>query len=117
MESLTHNHEGDHAGLSLHDPLCIWYLLVKDHSEYSITLSKSKDIRVETAGQWTRGMCVVDGRDRKELEEEDDDVLEEIKSDHGGWLSRGRGNRIKVAVESGGMDVFGVKMLGQIFGI
>jgi inosine-uridine nucleoside N-ribohydrolase len=118
MESLSHGHEGANAGLSLHDPLCVWYLLVKDHPEYAMTLSPPRDIRVETAGQWTRGMCLVDGRDRKELDEDEEDgVLEEIKSDHGGWLSRGRGNRIRVAVGSPGMSVFGEKMLGMIFGV
>lgn len=114
MESLHHGHEGSNVGLSLHDPLCIWYLIAQCHPEYTMTLSEPSDIRVETSGQWTRGMCVVDGRDRKRL---DDEQEGEVVGDSGNWLSGGSGNRIRRALVSPGMEIFGVEMLRRIFGV
>ncbi|KAF2428693.1 nucleoside hydrolase [Tothia fuscella] len=120
MESLHTGHEGDNVGLSLHDPLCIWYLISQSHPEYTMTLSKAEDIRVETSGQWTRGMCVTDGRDRKRFDEEEEiggKDAGEVVGDSGGWLRRGSGNRIRRAVVSPGRDVFGVEMCKRIFGL
>lgn len=119
METLHIGHEGDMTGLSLHDPLCIWYLLAQFLPEYTMTLSEPEDMRVETSGQWTRGMCVVDGRDRKKLEDDgrDVDMEKEVVGDAGYWLGARSGNRIKRAVGSPGMEVFGKEMLERIFGL
>jgi hypothetical protein len=50
---------GDDVPLSLHDPLVVWSLLAP---RGGIEAAAARDVRVETVGQWTRGMCVVDAR-------------------------------------------------------
>lgn len=102
--------------LSLHDPLCIFYLLA------SLPVQKERqDIRVETAGQWTLGQTVVDGRRRQraatppagsEIAAED---LEGTKTgDEGGWLGA-YGNRVCVAEgETGWKDTVGEEMVRRI---
>ncbi|KIW06885.1 hypothetical protein, variant 2 [Verruconis gallopava] len=117
MESLHHGHEGDNVGLSLHDPLCIWYLLNKDHSAHAVSLSEPRDIRVETSGQWTRGMYVVDHRDRKKMSAPNSDEPVEVVGDAGLWLDERAGNRIRVAVESGGIHVFGEQLIRRILDV
>ncbi|QDS74445.1 hypothetical protein FKW77_006363 [Venturia effusa] len=117
MESLHEGHAGDGTGLSLHDPLCIWYLLTLCHSEYAMTLSEPQDLRVETSGQWTRGMYVLDRRDRfKKVVREEDmmEELDEVIGDAGRWLDGKSGNRILVAQGSGGKEVMGREMLRWI---
>lgn len=116
MASLHHGHEGDDIGLSLHDPLCVWYLLAQSIPGYEIGLSEVQDIRVETSGQWTRGMYVVDQRDRKKMPGVGDEP-KEVVGDAGLWLDERAGNRIRVAVESGGIDVFGQEMIKKILDI
>jgi inosine-uridine nucleoside N-ribohydrolase len=118
MESLHEGHTGDDTGLSLHDPLCIWYLLTLSHPTFFMTLSKPQDLRVETSGQWTRGMYVLDRRDRfkkglAEGEMEGEEPVE-VVGDAGRWLDGSIGNQILVAVGSGGRDVMGREMLGRI---
>jgi inosine-uridine nucleoside N-ribohydrolase len=117
MASLHHGHDGDNIGLSLHDPLCIWYLLTKSHPEYNIKLSEPQDIRVETSGQWTRGMYVIDRRDRKKMPGKSLDEPVEVVGDAGLWLDERAGNRIRVAIKSGGIDVFGEQLIKQILSI
>jgi hypothetical protein len=119
MESLHSTHSGDDVGLALHDPLCIWYLLTLSHPEYKMTLEGPRDLRVETTGQWTRGMYVSDRRDRFKMEEEGEDVQEvnleeEIVGDAGRWLDGRSGNSILVANRSGGREVMGREMLRWI---
>ncbi|KAA8650826.1 hypothetical protein EYZ11_012214 [Aspergillus tanneri] len=85
----------------LHDPLPMWYALTENNTAWN--LSSPRDIRVETEGQWTYGMDVVDRRGEKRANgvnetEVDDDTL--------GWLSAVRGNRIIQAMESPGADAF-----------
>lgn len=117
MASLHHGHAGDNIGLSLHDPLCVWYLLTKDVPDYEIKLSKPQDIRVETSGQWTRGMYVIDRRDRKTMDGDGEGEPVEKVGDAGLWLDGRAGNRIRVAVESGGVEVFGEQLIRRILGI
>lgn len=93
MELLHHGHEGASTSLSLHDPLCVWYALANEEDKKKWTITQGEDIRVETAGQWTRGACIVDRRDRKQ-QENDDGEGGEIPGDTGGWLSATRGNRL-----------------------
>lgn len=63
IESLTRK-QAD-PGLELHDPLCVWYVLTRSAPSWMVAPKAPEDIRVETAGQWTRGMHIVDRRNRK----------------------------------------------------
>jgi inosine-uridine nucleoside N-ribohydrolase len=111
VESLQDDVSGDAVGLQLHDPLCIWYCMTQDDPKWK--LSKDEDIRIETSGQWTRGMCVVDRRSRRKRE---DDVEGDIPGDHGNWLNTRAGNRLGRCIESPGTDIFGTYLLKKIFG-
>ncbi|GAB7366045.1 hypothetical protein MBLNU230_g7614t1 [Neophaeotheca triangularis] len=123
VETLQTNVSGDAVGLELHDPLCVWYVLTslepsiigKDRvAAGGWELVTEEDVRVETTGQWTRGMCVTDGRSRRRREEES---LTEVPGDTGNWLSARSGNRLRRCVKSPGEDVFGTYLLGKVFGI
>lgn len=110
VESLQEGVSGDSVALELHDPLCIWYAMYA-HPDWEISTS---DIRIETTGQWTRGMCVVDRRNRKRRT---DDHEGEIPSDTGNWLSVKAGNRVGRCVQSPGPDLFAPLLLRRIFGL
>lgn len=101
---------GDEVGLQLHDPLCVWYCMADKDSKWKIV--EDEDIRVETAGQWTRGMCVVDRRGRRRS---DDDDERQVPGDTGKWLMGGSGNRLRRCLDSPGRDTFGVYLLQRIF--
>ena len=75
---------------------------------------EDEDLRVESSGQWTRGMCVVDRRSRKKRE---DDLDGEIPGDTGNWLSARSGNRLRRCIGSPGEDLFGGFMLKRIFAL
>lgn len=115
METLHHGHEGGSAALSLHDPLCIWYALTAESQIEGWTVKEGEDIRVETSGQWTRGMCVVDRRDRK-MRDGDDGEGGEIPGDTGDWLSGGRGNRLGRCIGTPGEMALAPFLLDRIFG-
>lgn len=108
MEHLNHGQEGDAAALALHDPMCIWYLLTEDHPGWNASV---QDIRVETAGQWTKGMTVADRRSRKRRDSDG-----EVPHDRGNWLGRDSGNRVRKMVGSPGVEVLGKYMLEKILG-
>lgn len=119
--------EGHDAGLSLHDPLCVWYMMTRDSPEWKAT-AEPEDIRIETSGQWTKGMHVVDRRGRAKPAGEDSTVetnpsdpldkvtLDDIPGDEMGWLSVRKGNRINRMVGSPGEDLFAGVLLNQLFG-
>ena len=132
MEQLHLGHEGATTSVVLHDPLCVWWAL--DASKRGISeareddtgstkgswkLSPPTDIRVETTGQWSRGACVIDRRDRKKETEgaEEAERLADRKGDDGGWLTEKRGNRIRICVDTPGKDVFAEVLLGTIFSL
>ncbi|CAI4216668.1 unnamed protein product [Parascedosporium putredinis] len=104
---------GIEPGLSLHDPMTIWYLLTQSDPAWRPT-SEPEDIRVETCGQWSRGKHIVDRRGRKKPESSDIDkvldekvqldalMMDEVPGDEHGWLSSRRGNRINRMVASPG---------------
>lgn len=99
--------------LSLHDPLCVWYLLSLQRGE-TWTAVEDRDIRIETTGHWTRGACIVDRRCMR-MEE---DLAKGIRvGDVGGWLHKGYGNRVRQVVRSPeGHDVgFATEMLRRVF--
>ncbi|KAK8251954.1 Inosine/uridine-preferring nucleoside hydrolase domain-containing protein [Phyllosticta capitalensis] len=99
--------------LALHDPLTVWYALSPEHSSWGLAKPDGEDIRVETSGQWTRGMCVVDERLRARRTHGPEDA--EIPGDAGNWLSPKAGNRICRMVKSPGPERFGRIMLARIF--
>jgi inosine-uridine nucleoside N-ribohydrolase len=111
LERLHRGHEGASAKLSLHDPVCVWYALTADDARWKATRTSPEDIRIETVGQWTRGMCVVDRRNRHKVDSE-----VESHSDHGLWLNSRVGNRIIRMEESPGGDTFGLVLLKKLFG-
>lgn len=114
MEILHHGHEGGGTSLSLHDPLCVWYALANEQERSKWTITQDEDIRVETAGQWTRGACIIDRRDRKQREG-DDGEGNEIPGDTGGWLSAARGNRLGRCIGTPGERELAPLMLETIF--
>lgn len=124
------------VSLALHDPLCVFYTMLnpdvlsvrqteKDHPGWSLHARSPEDIRVETSGQWTRGMCVVDRRSRRKLPEVDTlaDLTEnasggvENASDNGGWLNPKKGNRVRRCTSTGWEHGrFAEELLRRIFG-
>ncbi|KAL8727812.1 MAG: hypothetical protein Q9166_005804 [cf. Caloplaca sp. 2 TL-2023] len=112
-ESLHHGHEvgGASTWISLHDPVCVWYAITGE-SDPMWRLNKRVDIRIETVGQWTRGMCVVDRRDRKKAREGEEDV----EGDMGEWLSWKKGNRVDRVVGTPGERVLAGVLLETVFG-
>ena len=138
IESLTRKQ--DDPGFELHDPLCIWYVLTPSAPSWIIAPKAPEDIRVETAGQWTRGMHVVDRRQRKKKGAPSSDQVKspgavdianpmdtltlgkpdyeegDSPSDNGGWLDIQKGNRINRIVGTPGEDAFGSYLLERIFG-
>jgi inosine-uridine nucleoside N-ribohydrolase len=120
--------EGVEAGLSLHDPICIWYMLKRDDPAWK-AVPKLEDIRIETSGQWTRGMHVVDRRqiarpERLEhpgIKTNPEDPLDAVTFDedvHGddlGWLSAKKGNRINRMLQSPGIELFPIDLMKRLF--
>jgi inosine-uridine nucleoside N-ribohydrolase len=112
MERLHHDQSGDSTSLSLHDPLCIWYMLTHDSAKWVRSRQSPEDIRVDTTGQWTRGMTVVDRRSRKRRES--DGVR---PHDQGNWLGSQSGNRVDRMVASPGQDDFARILLERVLGL
>ncbi|KAL8993859.1 MAG: hypothetical protein Q9169_006030 [Polycauliona sp. 2 TL-2023] len=117
-ERLDVGHEvgGGATWISLHDPVVVWYAVVtaggEEKEEDGWKVLRGEDVRVETVGQWTRGMCVVDGRDRKKGTEGEGDV----EGDMGDWLSWKKGNRIDRCVGTPGERVLAGVLLDTVFG-
>ncbi|KAJ5127053.1 hypothetical protein N7448_007832 [Penicillium atrosanguineum] len=110
LERLHPGHVGDDAALSLHDPVCVWYALTSTDPMWAPSSTSPEDIRIETTGQWSRGMCVIDRRSRHKIEGD-----EESSSDHGLWLSASAGNRILRMDESPAEKNFGEIMMQRLF--
>jgi inosine-uridine nucleoside N-ribohydrolase len=110
--SLNPNQDASKLGLQLHDPLCIWYALSPSHPGWTF---KTEDVRVETAGQWTRGCCIVDRRGRPVTEREGD-LDEEVVGDAGWWGDSRRGNRVQWCTKSPGTELFAHDLLERVFG-
>lgn len=112
IETLVEGITGDAVGLTMHDPLCVWYVLTDNQPGWMI--QADEDIRVETSGQWTRGMCVVDKRNRRRRDIDDDEG--ERPGDSGHWLSPNAGNRLGRCTASPGDDLFAPYLLKTVFG-
>jgi len=118
--------EGEDPALSLHDPLTVWYALTREDPRWAVP-PKPEDIRVESSGQWTRGMHIVDKRNRIKPEEvaaavpggvqQDLDTLamDEMPGDHAGWLSLRKGNRITRIIGSPGAAIFKEVLMDRVF--
>lgn len=118
--------DGNEPALSLHDPLCIWYMMTRDDPLWK-TVPKLEDIRIETCGQWTRGMHVVDKRVRARPGEKDTTVqthpedprdaviFDDVPGDTRGWLNPRKGNRINRMISSPGQDIFADVMMKKLF--
>lgn len=116
-ESLYHGQAGLGGGatyMCLHDVVCIWYALTSETQKEEWEIKRNEDIRVETQGQWTRGMCVVDRREMKMLDI--DDAEGEVEGDPGGWLQRGKGNRLGRCVGTPGEKLLAPLLLHRVFG-
>jgi hypothetical protein len=75
----------------------------------------NEDIRIETAGQWTRGTCIVDRRG-KVVRQMEGDIKDEVIGDAGGWLDSRRGNRVDRCAESPGPALFAEVLMKRVFG-
>ncbi|GAO13969.1 hypothetical protein UVI_02035230 [Ustilaginoidea virens] len=120
--------EGDakEPGLSMHDPLTVWYMLTHDDARWKFP-AKLEDVRVETSGQWTRGMHVVDNRPLVKpaevaalasLDPRNDPsvvAVDGVSGDTSGWLSVLKGNRVNRLVESPGQDDFKDVWMKRVF--
>lgn len=113
VESLhTADAPGDEVAMSLHDPVCVWYALTSSSPHWTSTKDSPVDLRVETTGQWTRGLCVIDRRTRKVRDDDQED-----SNDHGNWRGREAGNRIDVLEGAPGDDAeLGGLILDRVFG-
>ncbi|PHH86680.1 hypothetical protein CDD83_9890 [Cordyceps sp. RAO-2017] len=118
--------DGSEPELSLHDPLTVWYMITRDDRSWKFP-AQLEDIRIETSGQWTRGMHVVDKRRLAKPAEaatalsedatEDAKVvtMDEVPGDTMGWLSVLKGNRVNRLIASPGEDVFKDVWMERVF--
>lgn len=113
MEKLHHGHGGGGTHLNLHDPLCVWYALSGESLKEQWTITDGEDIRIETIGHWTKGMCVIDQRSRKKG---DDGEGGEVVGDKGGWLNTFGGNRVSRCVGTPGERALAPVLLDSLFG-
>lgn len=111
VESLYPEIPRDAVEVQVHDPLTIWYCVDDDNPKWKII--EGEDLRVETTGQWTKGMFVTNKRNR---ERKDDSGDSEVPGGIDGWLTEGSGNRINRCVGSPGQDIFGRLLLERILG-
>ncbi|KJK81353.1 hypothetical protein H634G_03372 [Metarhizium anisopliae BRIP 53293] len=111
VESLHPEVSRDAVGLQLHDPLTMWYCMDDDNPKWKII--EGEDLRVETAGQWTRGMFVTDRGNRKR---KDNYGSSEASGDTNSSLTGGTGNRLNRCVGSPAQDIFGQLLLKRVFG-
>ena len=115
MESMHHGLDGGSAFISLHDPMCVWYSLTANVQRQEWQVNKNEDIRIETTGQWTRGMCVIDRRGRKMRDDDSDEEDAEVPGDSGGWLGKSSGNRIGRCIATPGELLLAQFLLNSIF--
>lgn len=124
IESMVH--AGEEPGLSLNDPLCVWYMMTRDDPAWKGVV---EDIRVETTGQWTLGMHVIDqrgeakakGQETGDIKTDPEDPLEAVELEvdevahHKTWSDVRKGNRINRIYESPGAEYFQEYLLKQLF--
>lgn len=113
--------DGQEPELSLHDPLTVWYAMTHNDPGWKFP-AKPEDLRVETSGQWTRGMHVIDRRIRSKPEEAAVDVaddtivtLDDVPGDDHSWLNARKGNRINRILASPGQELFKEVWMKKVF--
>lgn len=146
IASLDSHLDAETIGLHLHDPLTVWYAMARGEEGWKFVVEDLRvgvysfvalilfcpfscdmngvcereslliQIQVETAGQWTRGCCIVDRRERAVQTGLTGPLDEEVVGDAGGWRDSRRGNRIERAVESPGGEKFAKLLLERVFG-
>lgn len=83
------NVDSSDVHINMHDPLATWYAICgEEHGQWE---AHEQDVRVETEGQWSRGVTVEDNRGRQKTDTE--------AEDDGKWLGRG-GNVVKVVTKA-----------------
>jgi len=114
MEALHIGHSGSTAALALHDPLTIWYVLKQHESKsgWKASTGSPEDIRVETQGQWTKGMTLLDRRTRHRRNSDGP-----VPHDRDNWLGSKSGNRVTRMMSSGWEETFGGEMMKKILGV
>lgn len=83
--------KADPVALEMHDPLALYYGITSGGDGWQV--ESDVDIRVETTGEFTRGMTVRDVRKKPKRDEP-------VKNDFGVWLSTSTGNRLNIATKS-----------------
>lgn len=114
--------DGVETGFSLHDVCTVWYAMTPNDPAWGLP-DTTEDIRIETTGQWTKGMHIIDTRTRsrqgqavlagsgsKLVDEGDFITAEEGPVDPMGWLSHTRGNRLNRITSSPAGGVFDIWM-------
>lgn len=121
--------ENDIPGLEMHDGVAVWYALAVAQSDNEQTpvgwTTRVEDVRMETTGTFTRGMCVVDRRTGAL----DENMKKEAKPNTGGGkmkpeveIQRGDGDwaipltNIEVVTKSPGYPAFRKLFLSSVFG-
>ncbi|KAI1007787.1 hypothetical protein K3495_g437 [Podosphaera aphanis] len=103
-------------GIALHDVSTVWYVLKRSSQRWIKSPKSPEDIRVETMGQWTRGMLIVDRRniflDESGFPEGDENIV----GDDDGWLNKTKGNRINRIIDAPGADSLVPFLLDRIYG-
>ncbi|KAJ4855012.1 inosine-uridine preferring nucleoside hydrolase domain-containing protein [Trichoderma breve] len=99
---------GVDAGFSLHDVCTFWYAMTPNDPAWKIP-DTPEDIRIKTTGQWTKGIYIIDSRNRSRQGQA---VLagKEGAGDPMGWLSHTRGNRLNRITSSPVEGVFDIWM-------
>lgn len=112
---------GPEPELSLHDPLTVWYAMSSTNPAWKFP-PKPEDIRVETTGHWTRGMHVIDRRNRAkpgelaiDVTEDELKLIDDVPGDDHSWLSVRKGNRISRVVASPGEQLFKEEWMKRVF--
>lgn len=96
---------------SLHDPMCVYYVLTQQRGGWEAL--EQRDIRIETSGKWTRGMCIVDHRGKRV---EPDTKKPVLLGDVGIWAHCEFGNRVRQMVKSPDEKGMAGEMLRRIYG-
>lgn len=92
--------------IHMHDPLAVWYAITQfaqnsgtvneihnDRAGLDWVVQRNLDIRIETLGEYTKGMTVIDSRERPKRDEQ-------VLNDHNLWLLQGYGNQVNVVKEA-----------------
>lgn len=95
-----------------HDALCVWYILHGDTD--SLFKTNTMDVRAETVGQWTRGMCCVDRRPENILPKSMKSVSEWVYP--GLWIDSSMGNAVGVVQETPGRKEWVASFCRALFG-